>query len=172
MLSKQLLNVRSSAAMAMVNMQSRAASQHLKAFATIDAKTLSPQNKMMNLVNGEWVGSNKYKQVIDPMTGKPMISIPDTQMDEIAPFVESLKSVPRHGLHNPLKNKERYLMLGNVCRKTVEVLYDQEVFDHFVDLTMRAVPKSRDQTNAEIRVTRAFFENFCGDQVRFLAEAK
>ena len=129
--------------MKMINIQTRAASQHLKAFATLDPKNLTPDHKCMNLVNGEWVGSNKYKTVIDPMTGKGMISIPDTQMDEIAPFVESLKSVPRHGLHNPLKNKERYLMLGKVCRKASEVLHDPEVFDHFVDLTMRAVPKSR-----------------------------
>ena len=68
--------------------------------------------------------------------------------------------MPKHGLHNPFKNKERYLMLGAVCRKTAEVLHDQEVFDFFVDLIMRSVPKSRVQTEGEVRVTRAFFENF------------
>jgi 1-pyrroline-5-carboxylate dehydrogenase len=36
---------------------------------------------------------------------------------------------------------------------------------------MRCVPKSRAQTEGEVRVTRNFFENFSGDQVRFLAEA-
>mmetsp|Transcript_1119 Transcript_1119/g.2055 ORF Transcript_1119/g.2055 Transcript_1119/m.2055 type:complete len:276 (-) Transcript_1119:703-1530(-) len=87
------------------------------------------------------------------------------------PFIESLKSVPKHGLHNPFKNKERYLMLGEVCRKTAEVLHDKAVFDYFVDLIIRSVPKSRVQTEGEVRVTRAFFENFSGDQVRFLAEA-
>lgn len=93
-------------------------------------------------------------------------------MNEIEPFIESLKSVPKHGLHNPFKNKERYLMLGDVCRKTAEVMHDPEVFDFFVDLTMRAVPKSKVQTEGEIRVTRNFFENFSGDQVRFMVEAK
>lgn len=78
----------------------------------------------MNLVNGEWVGTDNYKVVIDPMTGKDMISIPDTTLADIEPFVESLRAVPRHGLHNPIKNKERYLMLGAVCRKTAEVLHD------------------------------------------------
>jgi len=39
-------------------------------------------------------------------------------------------------------------------------------------LTQRSVPKSTPQVQAEIRVTRNFFENFSGDQVRFLAEAK
>lgn len=125
----------------------------------------------MNLVNGEWTATEKYFELVDPLTGKPMISIPETSMQEAEPFVESLKSVPKSGLHNPFKNKERYLMLGNVCRKTAEVLHEQETFDFFVDCIMRCVPKSRAQTAGEVRVTRAFFENFCGDQVRFLAEA-
>jgi 1-pyrroline-5-carboxylate dehydrogenase len=106
------------------------------------------------------------------MTGKPMISIPNTSLLEIEPFIQSLQSVPKHGVHNPFKNKERYIMLGAVCRKAAEVLHDPEVFDFFVDLCMRSVPKSRAQTEGEIRVTRAFYENFSGDNVRFLAEAK
>jgi 1-pyrroline-5-carboxylate dehydrogenase len=79
--------------------------------------------------------------------------------------------VPRYGLHNPLHNKERYLMLGNVTRKCAEVLHDPEVFEHMIKLVQRCAPKSYAQTEAEIRVTRAFFENFGGDQVRFLAES-
>lgn len=35
----------------------------------------------------------------------------------------------------------------------------------------RCVPKSYSQTAGEVRVTRQFFENFAGDNVRFLAEA-
>jgi hypothetical protein len=46
-------------------------------------------------------------------------------------------------LHNPFKNKERYVMLGNVCRKTAEVLHDKEVFDYFVNLVTRCGPKSK-----------------------------
>lgn len=105
------------------------------------------------------------------MTGKPYIKIPDTSMDEAVPFIDSLKSVPRAGLHNPFKNKERYIMLGGVCRKTAEVLHDPEVFDFFTDTIMRSVPKSRPQAAGEVRVMRAFFENFSGDQVRFAADA-
>jgi len=33
-------------------------SKHLKAFATLDPKNLSVENKGMNLVAGEWVPSN------------------------------------------------------------------------------------------------------------------
>lgn len=60
-------------------------------------------------------------------------------------------------------------MLGEVTRKTTEVLHDPEVFDFLVKCTQRAVPKSLSQTQAEVSVTRDFYENFCGDQVRFLA---
>jgi 1-pyrroline-5-carboxylate dehydrogenase len=93
-------------------------------------------------------------------------------MDEIDPFVQSLLDTPKTGLHNPFKNKERYLMLGEVSRKLAEVMHEKETFDFFVNCTMRSIPKSRAQTEGEIRVTRAFFENFSGDQVRFLCEAK
>lgn len=88
------------------------------------------------------------------MTGKPMISIPNTSSEEAGPFIDSLLAVPKHGLHNPLKNKERYLMLGDVCRKTAEVMHDPEVFDFFVRAVQRCVPKSYAQTAGEIRVTR------------------
>lgn len=106
----------------------------MKAFATVDVNNMTPATKGMNLVNGEWVGTEMYKDVLDPLTGKPMFSIPDTSMAETEPFIDSLLSVPKHGLHNPFKNKERYIMLGQVCRKTAEVLYDPEVFEYFATL--------------------------------------
>ena len=51
-------------------------------------------------------------------------------------------SVPKSGVHNPFKNKERYLMLSEVNRKIVETMHDKEVFDFFVRLNQRCVPKS------------------------------
>jgi hypothetical protein len=45
-------------------------SKHLKAFATLDPHNLKPSDKCMNLVGGEWVGTEQYKQVISPLTGK------------------------------------------------------------------------------------------------------
>jgi len=48
-------------------------SKHLKAFATLDPKNLSTNDKGANLVNGEWVGTNEYGTMVDPMTGKPMV---------------------------------------------------------------------------------------------------
>ena len=112
--------------------QHRAASQHLKAFATIDPSSLSDKDKGFNLVGGEWVPASQYIDLVDPLKGDTMIKIPDTQMDEIDPFVDSLRECPKTGLHNPFKNKERYLMLSEVNRKVVECMHDPEVFDFFV----------------------------------------
>ena len=44
-------------------------------------------------------------------------TIPDTQVNELEPFIASLKSVPKSGVHNPLKNNERYLQFGEISRK-------------------------------------------------------
>lgn len=93
-------------------------------------------------------------------------------MDEIQPFVDSLMDCPKSGVHNPFKNKERYLMLAEVNRKVVEVLHDPEVLNFFVRITQRVVPKSTHQATGEMVVTRDFFENMTGDRVRFLAHSE
>jgi 1-pyrroline-5-carboxylate dehydrogenase len=100
-----------------------------------------------------------------------MITQADTQVDEIDPFVEDLRSCPKSGLHNPFKNKERYLMLGEVVRKQVECFSDPEVFEFFVKAIQRTSPKSHAQASAELQVTVNFLKNFTGDRVRFLAHA-
>jgi len=157
--------------MSFTSMQLRSISKHLKAFATIDPANLSASDKGFNLVGGEWVSSSHYRTLVDPLKGGDMIKVPDTQMDEIAPFVESLQSCPKTGLHNPFKNKERYLMLSEVNRKMVECMHDPEVFEFFVKSIQRVTPKSHAQTTAELAVTVDFVENFCGDRVRFLAHS-
>ena len=63
-------------------------------------------------------------------------------IDEIEPFVESMKSCPKYGLHNPYLNKERYLMLGEVNRKLVDVMQDPEVFNFICRMSQRQIPKS------------------------------
>lgn len=107
----------------------------------------------------------------DPLNGENFIRCPDTQMYEIEPFVSSLKAIPKSGLHNPLKNPERYLMLGDVTHKAAAEMRKQEVIDHFARLIQRTSPKSQAQAQGEVRVTRLFLENFSGDQVRFLAKS-
>ena len=73
----------------------RAMSTHLKAFATIDPNNLTGKDKGFNLVQGEWRSTSSYVDLIDPLTGKTMMKQPDTQMDEITPFVESLQACPK-----------------------------------------------------------------------------
>ena len=133
---------------------------------------MGENDKGQNLVKGAWQGTKKYNDLPDPLTGKVMMKVPDTTLEEITPFIESLESVPKSGLHNPFKNKERYLMLSEVNRKLVEVMHDKEVFDFFVKGVQRCCPKSQKQTIAELQVTVDFYENFCGDRVRFLAHSE
>ena len=120
----------------------RAFSKHLKAFATVDPKGMSGKDKGFNLVNGEWKTTATYTDLVDPMTGKTMMQVPQTSQDEIQPFIDSLLTVPKSGLHNPFKNKERYLMLSEVNRRVVETMHDPEVMNFFVQMIQRTVPKS------------------------------
>jgi len=66
------------------------------------------------------------------LTGKTLIQVPDTTLEEIQPYIDSMLAVPKSGLHNPFKNKERYLMLSEVNRKVVETMHDKDVFNFFV----------------------------------------
>ena len=45
----------------------------------------------INLVQGEWTSPYNYLDLVDPLRGGTMVKIPDTQMSEIEPFVESLQ---------------------------------------------------------------------------------
>ncbi len=59
-------------------------------------------------MGGQWKGSTSEFSILDPLNGEPFIKVVDTQLAEIGPFVASLRSVPKSGLHNPLKNVERW----------------------------------------------------------------
>lgn len=41
------------------------------------------------------------------MNGQTFLEVPETSLEEIDPFIKSLQSVPKSGLHNPLKSPER-----------------------------------------------------------------
>jgi 1-pyrroline-5-carboxylate dehydrogenase len=87
-------------------------------------------------------------------------------------LIASMNECPKSGLHNPFRNKERYLLLGEVCRKVVETMQHKDVWEFFIQSIQRSCPKSYAQTHGELKVTIDFFKNFCGDNVRFLAESK
>ncbi|XP_058194989.1 delta-1-pyrroline-5-carboxylate dehydrogenase 12A1, mitochondrial-like isoform X1 [Rhododendron vialii] len=142
-------------------------------FATVNAEEVSGSQpaEVHNLVQGKWTGSSNLNTIPDPLNGESFIKV--TEMDEtcIRPFVESLTKCPKHGLHNPFKSPERYLMLGDVSMKAAQMLSLPKVSEFFSRLIQRVSPKSYQQAFGEVYVTRKFLENFCGDQVRFLARS-
>mmetsp|Transcript_2919 Transcript_2919/g.378 ORF Transcript_2919/g.378 Transcript_2919/m.378 type:complete len:92 (+) Transcript_2919:230-505(+) len=79
-----------------------------------------------------------------------------------------MANIPRSGLHNPIKNPERYLLYGRVCQKVASGLHNPEIFEFFVKSIQRVAPKSYVQAAGELNILKIFFENFSGDQVRFL----
>lgn len=62
---------------------------------------------MRHAVDGQWHKASGGKTVIDPWNGEEFLSLPNPRAEEIGPYVESLKRVPKSGLHNPYKNPER-----------------------------------------------------------------
>ncbi|KAK9813740.1 hypothetical protein WJX73_006181 [Symbiochloris irregularis] len=154
--------------------QERAAFQRLfSEWASLDAVKISGSNpaQAYNLVNGEWHLPKKSKPLIDPFNGEDFMKIPDPQVDEIQPYVESLRKVPKTGLHNPLKNPERYNLMGDVSFNAARELHKPEVADFFAQLVKRLSPKSYAQAMLEVTVTRRFLENFGGDSVRWHARS-
>lgn len=145
----------------------------LTSFATVDPDTMSKDEvyTMKNLVNGKWTDAKDYESIVDPMNGDAFIKSPLTSIEELTPFVDSLKSCPKTGLHNPLKNPERYLMYGKIAARAAEMMDEPEVETFFARLVQRVVPKSDAQARAEIVVTKQFLYNFAGDNPRFLARS-
>lgn len=141
-----------------------------KAFATIDpfeGMNASTPGVAQNLVGGEWSSGTEFRDdLVDPLNGGAFVKVPDTT--DIAPFLEGLASCPKSGLHNPLKNTDRYVHLGRVCARSAALLATPEVEEYFVKLAQRVMPKSWQQSLNEVVVTRVFLENFAGDGVRFL----
>ncbi|KAE8681357.1 Aldehyde dehydrogenase 12A1 isoform 3 [Hibiscus syriacus] len=89
----------------------------------------------------------------------------------LEPFIESLSKCPKHGLHNPFKSPERYLLYGDISAKAAHMLSLPKVSNFFTRLIQRVSPKSYKQAFGEVYVTQKFLENFSGDQVRFLARS-
>ncbi len=140
-------------------------------FATLDPfNGMTPQapGLVQNLLNGTWESPGSFRDDIpDPLFGGDFLKVPDTV--EVQPFIDSLRCCPKTGLHNPWKNPDRYVMLGDVCARAAALLATPEVESYFTRLLQRVMPKSWAQCLNEVIVTRVFLENFAGDGVRFLA---
>ncbi|KAJ4712155.1 aldehyde dehydrogenase 12A1 [Melia azedarach] len=155
------------------NLFNASRSVHSLPFATLEAEEISGSQpaEVYNLVQGKWTGSRSWNTIVDPLNGEPFIKIAEVDEKEIQPFVESLSKCPKHGLHNPFKAPERYLLYADISAKAAHMLSLPKVSDFFTRLIQRVSPKSYQQAYAEVYVTQKFLENFCGDQVRFLARS-
>ncbi|MGY8795461.1 MAG: hypothetical protein ACKVJN_10125, partial [Woeseiales bacterium] len=121
-------------------------------FATVDpydGMTGADPGILQNLVGGEWVGvDGEYEGIVDPMNGETFLKIPDTR--EHGPYIAGLKSCPKSGVHNPLKNPDRYIYLGGVCARAAAMLADPDIEAYFTKLTQRVMPKSWNQCLGEV----------------------
>ena len=126
----------------------------------------------LSAVGGEWKGTAEYESVVDPMNGEAFLKVPATNAaEEGQQFVDSLAACPKTGLHNPLRNVERYKMLADVSLRAADALRDPATFSFFSKLVQRTSPKSDAQADAEVRISRQFLDNFTGDNVRYLARS-
>ena len=155
------------------------AARHLStipAWATVDPDAMSASNPAVgaNLMNGRWVTANETSSkfpIIDPLNGEEFLHVPNTSAEEIQPYIDAMANAPRTGLHNPLKNPERYNMLGEVCAKAAREMAKPEVQQFYARLIQRLTPKSWPQASGEPTVVRKFLENYSCDNVRFLAKS-
>jgi len=82
-----------------------------------------------------------------------------------------MNRIPKSGVHNPLKNVERYLQFGEISRRAGQALSDPTIAEFFIQTIQKTVPKSHAQAAGEVKVTADFLNNFGGDNVRFLARS-
>ncbi|KVH98740.1 Aldehyde dehydrogenase, conserved site-containing protein [Cynara cardunculus var. scolymus] len=146
---------------------------HSLQFATVKAEEISGSQpaEVQNLVQGSWFKSANWNTIVDPLNGESFIKVSEVDESGIKPFIESLSKCPKHGMHNPFKSPERYLLYGDISSKAGHMLSLPEVSDFFAKLIQRVAPKSYQQALGEVYVTGKFLENFSGDQVRFLARS-
>ncbi|KAA3456959.1 delta-1-pyrroline-5-carboxylate dehydrogenase 12A1, mitochondrial-like [Gossypium australe] len=93
-------------------------------FATVEAEGISGSQpaEVQNLVQGKWTRSAAWNTLVDPLNGEPFIKVAEVDGNGIQPFVESLSKCPKHGLHNPFKSPERYLLYGDISAKAAHML--------------------------------------------------
>ena len=108
-----------------------------------DFATLDPFHGMIpeapgnvhNLLDGSWhIASSIRQDIPDPLHGGEFLRVPDTT--DVQPFIDSLARCPKTGLHNPWKQPQRYLMLGDVCARAAARLAEPAVEEYFVRLAL------------------------------------
>ena len=79
------------------------------------------------IVQGEWVLPKTTLPIVDPWNGEVFMHVADTKENELQPFIDSLSTCTKSGLHNPLKHPERYKLYGAVSSKAAYLLKQPEV---------------------------------------------
>lgn len=62
-------------------------------------------------MDGQWFDAKAHVTLPDPMNGDPFIRVPNPTTADTQPFVDSLKRVPKTGLHNPFKVRQQSRVL-------------------------------------------------------------
>jgi hypothetical protein len=97
-------------------------------WASVDPATLGSAPTpyaVQNIVGGQWRSAKTSMTIPNPMNknGPPVCTLPNTSSDELGPYVASLQNVSKSGMHNPLKNVERYRQFGEISRKVSLIIY-------------------------------------------------
>lgn len=97
-------------------------------WASVDPATLGSAPTpyaVQNIVSGRWQSAKTSLVIPNPMNknGPPVCTLPNTSIDELGPYVTSLQGVSKSGMHNPLKNVERYRQFGEISRKVSICVY-------------------------------------------------
>ncbi|CAN0052022.1 unnamed protein product, partial [Phaeothamnion confervicola] len=137
----------------------------------VDPSGLSAANPytVNNRVGGKWTETAEYVELPDPLNGDIFLKAranADWHEMESGLRMDHLATCGKSGLHNPLKEPERYLLYGAISAKAAEAMRAPEGADFFARLIQRVAPKSYAQALGEVTVTRRFLENFSGDQVQ------
>ncbi len=91
----------------------------LPKWATVDPHTLSAKNPhtMVNILDGKVLPTTKSSPILDPLNGGNFIQSPLPEKTELDAFVASQKKIPAFGLHNPIRNVNRYMQFGEIFLK-------------------------------------------------------
>lgn len=74
---------------------------------------------MAFLVGGIWKEAAEKVNLVDPMNGETFLKVSNANENELKEISENVMKCPKSGMHNPLKNVERYNMYGDVCSQVV-----------------------------------------------------
>jgi len=93
-------------------------------------------------VGGVWKESANKVDLVDPMNGKVFLKVSNANDDELKEISASVMKCPKSGMHNPLKNVERYTMYGEIMMKMSIEMNKPDVIEFVTKLIQRVAPQS------------------------------